>query len=65
MELVRQSVPLGRAGHADDVAKMCMMLSSDAGDYVSGVVVPVDGAWYLGGASGALDSIMKATQPQK
>lgn len=60
MEFVRQTVPLQRNGKARDIANMCMMLSSDAADYVSGVIVPVDGAWYLGGVGSAMDGIMKA-----
>ena len=41
-----------------EISNMCMMLSSDAADYVSGVVVPVDGGWYLGGVGSALEQTL-------
>ena len=47
MERVRDTVPLRRNGKALDIANMCMFLSSDEASYVSGVVVPVDGAWKI------------------
>ncbi len=58
MEMVRQSVPMRRNGKAKDIANMCMMLSSDAADYVSGVIVPVDGAWCLSGVGTALENTL-------
>ncbi len=64
MEMVRQTVPLGRLGKASDVARMCMLLSCEAADYVSGAVIPVDGGWYLGGAGAAIDGIMRAMKSQ-
>ncbi len=45
------SVPLRRMGTPDDVAQACLFLASDAGRYVSGTILPVDGAWSTGGAS--------------
>lgn len=48
-EAVRQrvieSVPLGRMGTPDDIGHACLFLGSDYGGYVSGAVIPVDGAW--------------------
>jgi len=38
-------------GTPDDVAQTCLFLASDAGRYVSGTVIPVDGAWSTNGAS--------------
>jgi NAD(P)-dependent dehydrogenase (short-subunit alcohol dehydrogenase family) len=38
-----QSIPMGRAGRQDDIAGTCIFLSSRAGSYLSGAVIPVDG----------------------
>ena len=48
---VTKSVPLQRMGNTDDIAKAAGFLCSDAGEYVSGVVLPVDGGWGVSGAS--------------
>jgi 2-dehydro-3-deoxy-D-gluconate 5-dehydrogenase len=38
-------IPAGRWGQADDLAGAAVFLSSPASDYVSGIVLPVDGGW--------------------
>ncbi|RXZ47064.1 SDR family oxidoreductase [Agromyces binzhouensis] len=38
-------IPAGRWGRADDIAGATVFLASPAADYVSGVVLPVDGGW--------------------
>lgn len=43
------SVPLGRMGAPTDIANACLFLGSDLASYVSGVILPVDGAWTQGG----------------
>jgi NAD(P)-dependent dehydrogenase (short-subunit alcohol dehydrogenase family) len=40
---VAARVPLGRIGHPDDVAGATIYLSSAAGRYVTGVIIPIDG----------------------
>jgi enoyl-[acyl-carrier-protein] reductase (NADH) len=40
-------------GHVDDIGNAAMFLSSDAGAYVSGIVMPVDGGWAVSGAGAA------------
>ena len=43
-----QSLPLRRAGKPDDIAGVVAMLCSDAGSYVSGATIDVNGGWYFG-----------------
>ncbi|WP_116953530.1 SDR family NAD(P)-dependent oxidoreductase [Jiangella endophytica] len=38
-------IPAGRWGQADDIGGATVFLSSQASDYVNGVVLPVDGGW--------------------
>jgi NAD(P)-dependent dehydrogenase (short-subunit alcohol dehydrogenase family) len=40
---VEQMVPLGRIGRADDAAGLTLFLSSRAGSYLTGTVIPLDG----------------------
>jgi NAD(P)-dependent dehydrogenase (short-subunit alcohol dehydrogenase family) len=42
-EMVERMVPLGRAGRPDDVAGLTLFLSSRAGSYLTGAVIPLDG----------------------
>ena len=42
-ELVRQMVPVGRAGSVDEVAAVIGFLCSDAASYVNGQIIGVDG----------------------
>lgn len=43
-----QSLPLRRAGKPEDIAGVVAMLCSDAGAYVSGATIDVNGGWYFG-----------------
>ncbi|KAF9435371.1 hypothetical protein BGZ76_006435 [Entomortierella beljakovae] len=38
-----QGIPLGRIGQPEDMAAVCIYLSSRAGAYTSGAIIPVDG----------------------
>jgi NAD(P)-dependent dehydrogenase (short-subunit alcohol dehydrogenase family) len=42
-EFIAASSPLGRIGRPDDVAGTAIYLSSRAGAYVTGAIIPVDG----------------------
>ena len=42
-----RGVPLGRIGEPDDVAKACLFLASDDGEYIAGASVYVDGGALL------------------
>jgi 3-oxoacyl-[acyl-carrier protein] reductase len=42
------ALPLRRAGRPKDIAGVVAMLCSDAGAYVSGATIDVNGGWYFG-----------------
>jgi NAD(P)-dependent dehydrogenase (short-subunit alcohol dehydrogenase family) len=37
--------PIGRAATATEVAELALFLCSDRGSYVTGAIIPIDGAW--------------------
>lgn len=45
-----KTVPLGRTGELQEVADLCMFLSSDRAAYITGAVIPVDGGSGIGAA---------------
>lgn len=46
---VEESVPVGRLGTTEDIARLALVLASPLADYVNGAVLPVDGGWSLAG----------------
>jgi NAD(P)-dependent dehydrogenase (short-subunit alcohol dehydrogenase family) len=45
---VVKAIPLGRPGAPADLAGACLLLVSDAGAYITGQTLSVDGGWNLG-----------------
>lgn len=43
-EVLSQNIPLGRVGAVEDIAGVSLLLASKAGDWISGAIIPVDGA---------------------
>jgi len=50
------SVPLGRLGTTEDIANLAMFLSSSAGSYITGVVIPCDGGSGIDTVKSAIES---------
>jgi len=48
-ESVRNSVPLKREGTPEDIANAALFLGSPLASYATGIVMPIDGGWSLGG----------------
>lgn len=44
-ESILARIPSGRWGHADDMKGATVFLASAASDYVTGMILPVDGGW--------------------
>jgi NAD(P)-dependent dehydrogenase (short-subunit alcohol dehydrogenase family) len=53
-QVVLSTIPAARWGQPRDVANVCLFLASPLADYVTGVVLPADGGWSLGGAITAM-----------
>ena len=43
--MLERRIPIGRAGHVDDIAAACLYLASDGARYVTGATLAVDGGW--------------------
>lgn len=61
-DIVSRIIPAGRWGTPRDLAQACLMLASPLADYITGVVLPVDGGWALGGVSTAMAEIAPLRQ---
>jgi len=44
LKRMQQRIPLGRLGTPEEIAKVAVFLASDAASYVSGAIIPMDGA---------------------
>ena len=59
-----ETVPLRRMGTTQDIANAALFLSSNLATYISGVIMPVDGAWSLSGAGLSTRELAKAIRGQ-
>jgi NAD(P)-dependent dehydrogenase (short-subunit alcohol dehydrogenase family) len=64
-QMVADSVPLKRMGTVQDIAHAALFLSSPLASYISGVVLPVDGAWSLAGFGAATEELVKMVDAQQ
>jgi NAD(P)-dependent dehydrogenase (short-subunit alcohol dehydrogenase family) len=48
-EILARHVPLGRMGEPVEIARAALFLISDDASYITGVALPVDGGWLIGG----------------
>lgn len=46
-ERIKKSCPLGRIGNPEDMAGLALFLASQAGAYVNGAVIPLDGGIHI------------------
>ena len=53
----RRRIPMGYLGQAQDVANAVAFLASDLANYITGVVLPVDGGWQAFGGPGDASSL--------
>lgn len=47
MAELQEEIPLGTIGKGEDVAKACLFLAGDGGDYITGQVISVNGGMYI------------------
>jgi NAD(P)-dependent dehydrogenase (short-subunit alcohol dehydrogenase family) len=47
LETMKNSVPMGRYGRAEEIADVVLWLSSDAASYVTGQSISVDGGFIM------------------
>ncbi len=43
---IREEIPMGEIGKAEDIAEAMLFLASDKAKYITGAVLPVNGGWH-------------------
>jgi 3-oxoacyl-[acyl-carrier protein] reductase len=43
---IREEIPMGEIGKAEDIAEAMVFLASDKAKYITGAVLPVNGGWH-------------------
>jgi NAD(P)-dependent dehydrogenase (short-subunit alcohol dehydrogenase family) len=54
LKRVTDAIPLGRLGRPDDIAGLGIFLASEAGQYLTGTIIPLDGGGVGCGSSAKL-----------
>jgi NAD(P)-dependent dehydrogenase (short-subunit alcohol dehydrogenase family) len=44
-ELADKTIPVGRLAQPEEIARVVVFLASDAANYITGAMIPVDGAY--------------------
>jgi 8-oxo-dGTP diphosphatase len=63
--MLAHRIPIGRAGHVDDIASACLYLASDASRYVTGSTLAVDGGGPLHERAPPVSEPLTLPSPQR
>jgi NAD(P)-dependent dehydrogenase (short-subunit alcohol dehydrogenase family) len=44
---IARTIPMGRLGTSEDVAKSCLFLASDLASYITGAIIDVNGGLHI------------------
>jgi NAD(P)-dependent dehydrogenase (short-subunit alcohol dehydrogenase family) len=64
-ETFLRGIPAGRFGQPDDIKGLSVLLASDAADWITGAIIPMDGGnLAMNGGGGLLAPIMRQRAKQ-